>query len=1114
MGSEGITLTPAQKAAAEYAGGPLVVLAGPGTGKTRTMVHRIAHQIRERGDEPERIVALTFTVRAAGQLRERLAEVVGPVRAERINAHTIHAFGHRLVRRFGDLVGVPAEIQLIDDAQEIRLLKRIVLENGLFTESRAEGLSAIAAELKEAFHCLGNLGILPGRCTRFAEEWANRSPRGDGLFDALMRDADVARQKRFADTALAYSIYTQERLRRGWVCFEDFVLLPIRLLSERPQAAAICRDDFRVFIVDEFQDCNPGQIELLRLLAPPASQPDLCVVGDDDQAIYRFRGADEQAFQRFAKIWARYQLFELKENYRSQPELIKTTNSIIAHAEVRFKPEKVIEFPGSKMGGWACIEAIKLGHEFEDADVIASMILAERARRHAKGEPFPKTAVIARNHGDLDRVGTALRVEGVSFDRVRDKDQFDDAGVEDVLAWIEWLINPDATWAARRVLTRPPYGLPPDVVTRWELQFRAERSQAAAGRERRGAPAQFAEFIRQRGKNEWPAALNAGERYGSLVREVSTMTADAAVWHVVLRTDAAHAELLPGRERARRVTALISFIGLAREKQRRLEAPGDLREFWSYLKELRGAGGELPQPRTLEEALDSDEPTVSEGEGSEERVQLLTAHTAKGLEFDTVFVTRVNPQHGFPTTKANEKWQPPEGLFEVLDRRPEAERRDDEERRLFYVACTRAERRLVLLSKWNKNPSSTIHFFEELVRPNPPKHIARRRGADVLKEASELGVGGGARSAIELAGLDEESARQFTAATERVKRRSRLEAALALEAVEREDLSIEHLVAVNERLKAAAAQIGAAAQVEKSGAVPAWLLKTHPDLAALARRLEATARAAKVEDARSAASILISPMEAPLSLSFTAVDQYDRCPRCFYINTVLKLPQPDRRETTVGIVAHEVLKDFFDQWGAAEADGRPRPGLDVLLAMAKERYISKLHDKERVSEEVLDQLTAQMRLLFERLHGGASASPHILETERTHEFEYELDGKTHSFTSKVDRIDQLRDGGVRIIDYKTGQASKAKTQPKKDDLQLGIYALALKLSKGHSWAEGGPKGVAEYWCLATGERGVIDLADLDENKVRAKIDKAARGMLEGRFDADPECRGPCRLFVD
>src|SRR5262245_54218653 len=348
MGSEGITLTPAQRAAAEDAGGPLVVLAGPGTGQTRTMVHRIAHQIRERGIEPERIVALTFTVKAAGQLRERLAEVIGPVQAERVNAHTIHAFGHKLVRSFGDMIGLPAEFELIDAAQSKRLLKRIVLDIGLFEDSRAEGLSAIAEDLLEAFHCLGNMGVLPERCLKFAEQWANRPARGDGLFDALEQEADAARQKRFADTARAYAVYTRECQAKGWVSFEDFVTLPIRLLTDRAAAVAMCRDNYRAFIVDEFQDCNPGQIELLRLLAPPASQPDLCVVGDDDQAIYRFRGADEQAFKRFAKTWGRHEVFELKENYRSQPELIRVANTIIANADVRFKPDKVIEFPAGK----------------------------------------------------------------------------------------------------------------------------------------------------------------------------------------------------------------------------------------------------------------------------------------------------------------------------------------------------------------------------------------------------------------------------------------------------------------------------------------------------------------------------------------------------------------------------------------------------------------------------------------------------------------------------------------------------------------------------------------------------------------------------------------------
>src|SRR5207237_1245099 len=150
-----------------------------------------------------------------------------------------------------------------------------------------------------------------------------------------------------------------------------------------------------------------------------------------------------------------------------------------------------------------------------------------------------------------------------------------------VLAWIEWLINPGATWAARRVLTRPPYALPPDVVTHWEREFTGLASQSAAGRERAGAATRFSEFVAFRARDEWPAGVSVVAKYDELGAAVATLRADEAVFRIILGVDGAHAELLPGRERARRIAALVSFLGLAREKQGRLEAPGDLREFWS-----------------------------------------------------------------------------------------------------------------------------------------------------------------------------------------------------------------------------------------------------------------------------------------------------------------------------------------------------------------------------------------------------------------------------------------------------------------------------------------------------------------------------------------------------
>jgi DNA helicase-2/ATP-dependent DNA helicase PcrA len=1110
-------LTPAQRSAAEYAGSPLIVLAGPGTGKTRTMVHRIAHQTRERSIEPERIVALTFTVKAANQLRERLAEVIGVTQAQRINAHTIHAFGHRLLHRFGDMLGLPARLDPIDPAQSSRLFKKIVLDHGLFSESRAEGLSNLAVEVLAAFDSLANMGLPPRACSDFADAWARRL-EGSSRPDPEQYAAERARLRRFSDTALAYALYTQECHRRGWISFADLVTLPIRLLSERPQVAAICRDDFRAFIVDEFQDCNPAQIELLRLLAPPSSNPDLCVVGDDDQAIYRFRGADEQAFRRFAQVWTVHKVIPLKENYRSQPELIQVANAIITRAQVRFAPDKVIEFPKDKEPSPSSIQAIKLEDDQQDADVIASMILADRACTSKAGatRPWRRYAVIARSHGDLDRIAAALRVEDIPFERVKEKSQLEDAGVEDVLAWIEWLINPEASWAARRVLTRPPYGLAPELVTQWEREYSARASQATAGREGTNPPGRYVDWIEQQSRAEWPAGASAAAKYRDLLAAVSTARADESVFRIMLATDAAHAEMLPGRQRARRVAALVALLALAREKQPRLDAPGDLRELWSYLEELRQACGYLPPAKTLAEALDRDEPTTTEGDEAGGRVQLLTAHNAKGLEFDTVFVTRVCPPNGFPISRGEEGWEPPEGLFDPLDARSAAERRADEERRLFYVACTRAERRLVLLSRWNKNPSKTTHFFEELVRTNREKlPISLHESADVLKAAADLGVGVAGRSSIELAGHDYQSRELIKDAADRVRRRGRLEAALALEAVERSDLAPEHLGAVIDRLRAVAGQVAAASQVERAGAVPQWLLKLQPDLIPLARQLEGSAKAAGAEQGRSAASILLAPMPAPLSLSYTIINEYHKCPRCFYLSKVMRLPEQESLETGVGIIAHEVLKDFFNLWARAEADGQPTPGLDQLLAMTRAEYLSSLHDQEKVSKEILDQLAAQMRLLFERLHANGRPAPHILENERAINFDYELDGTAHKFTSKIDRIDQLPDGGIRIIDYKTGQARKCFTEPEKDDLQLGIYALALKLGKGLGWAvDGQLKGVAEYWCLSTGERGTISLTDLDEGKVRAAIDKAARGMLEGRFEADPRCKGPCRLFAD
>ncbi|HYE60961.1 MAG TPA: ATP-dependent DNA helicase [Phycisphaerales bacterium] len=1106
-------LTRQQLEAVQHSGGPLIVLAGPGTGKTRTIIARVAHLIEQRGVEPESIVALTFTVKAAGQLRERLAGQVGALLADRVNVSTIHGFGHKLVRRFGDLLGLPPELELIDAAQSHRLLKDVIVTHGLFADSRAEGLRSLIANLEQVFAGIANRGLSHKQCTKFVHEWGvrlERAPRPPtaGALTELEYEAQQAEHAWFADAVLAMNFFAEARWKRGWVTFDDFLTLPLRLLREHQSALAICRGDYRAFVVDEFQDCNPAQIELLRLLSPPESRPDLCVVGDDDQAIYRFRGADEQAFRRFETIWPGPKVVPLTENYRSQPAIIAVGNAVIGRAQSRFRPDKTIVFPEKKVALPAdqCgVECVRLEEEFQDAEVIAAMITGDRTATALAGQTraWNRYAVIARGHGDLDRVAAALRLEGVPYERVKERSILDDAGVEDVLAWVEWLINPEASWAARRVLARPPYGVPAEAALSWELEYKGQASQWGAGREGVEEPGRFDEWLKVRAV-EYPAVARAVELYQRLMTEVGSMRGDEAVFRVITATDAAHAELLPGRDRAERVAALVALIGLARDKQHRLEPPGDLAEFWRYLEELRSAAGAIPAVEGMSSV--SETPATLDEDETAGGVQLLTAHSSKGLEFDTVFVPRVKAPYGFPCLRSDSGWEPPEGLFDSLDPRTEAERCADEERRLFYVACTRAERRLVLLSKPNKTVTKTVNYFDELTRtPGTPVSVHEAR--HILEEAAARG--GVPASAIEVAGLDFKGRAAARQAGERARREARLAAARALELVDRGDVTPEQVTKAAEMLKGAAEQIALTAATQAAGQAPAWLLKQRPDLRPMGERL---ARLMKEENAAdvSPESLLVKAMPAPLHLSYTTIYEYHNCARCWYLGRVLRLPQPYSDDANLGTVAHAALKTFYDRWAKADAEGLPRPGAEQLVTLARETFIATLGSRQVVDNEALEQLSAQMRLLMANLHHDGAQ---VLETERSIDFDYEVDGVAHRFTAKLDRIDLLPDGGVRVIDYKTGYASQRYLAPKKDDLQMGIYALALKLAKGLGWADGGDvRGVAEYWCLSTGERGTISFAELDEAKVRAQIDKAARGMLKGEFPCGDGCGGPCTLF--
>lgn len=1091
-------LNAAQQRAATWSGGPLIVLAGPGTGKTRVIAHRIKWLI-DQGERPETVVAVTYTVKAAQQLRSRLADLVSPGAADGVNVHTFHGLGMRLLRRFGDALGLPASPDLIDSAQTKRLLRELVHDLRLFQDSIAAGRDSAIASAMGVMSILQDHAVEPAEAVTRAKAWVDEARRSDED-DAK---AEIARAETFLDQAKLYEAFERARRDHGWLSFGDLITLPIRLLKKDGRATAICRDEYRHFIVDEFQDSNPAQLALLKQLAP-GKKADVCVVGDDDQSIYAFRGADDRAFAHFKKAYPHAGEVRLTENYRSTPEVVAAANRIISLAASRFAPDKEVVAAG-KHTEPGSVECVAVDENDKDASAIAAMILSDRVAHPTR--PWSKYAVLATTHGHLDHAAAALELEGVPVRRQRARSPMDDEGVQDAMAWVQILAQPDDVWSARRILLRPPYSLDPVVVTAWEKLYATESRRGGAKLKAAGF---FAWLGDQReraiaGEEMIVAGLTderlgrALERHRELAELAGTVSADEAIFQIITRIDAAHADLpaqAGGHARARRVADLVALVRFARERQRRLSPPGDLAAFLSYYNDLDEREKQLEPTgdERLDASADADDPSAPP-----DAVTLLTAHSAKGLEFDTVFVMRVQPTGGFGKSSKDDGPEVPASI--LGSDAVEADEDRAEQRRLFYVACTRAERRLVLLAKATKSRSKSTHYFQEFTHePEGRKLVTVRTGADVFEQAARSGLK--LRGAAEDGALAAFESADFGAVLARARSRARQAATLALEAADAPALSAESLDAIAADLRLAAGRLAVAAAA-RLGRTPDWA-QAEPAWREDAESL------AKGKSASLSGEFRFLPVGPTLDLSFSSVDQYRCCPRCWYVRFVMRVDERRDERLNIGGMVHRALQRFVERRREAEAEGGFLPGRAELARLCEEEARREAGPLRDVPPADLLQLMALADAALTLESRESTAAANVLEVEREFKFGYERGGTRHIVTAKIDRLDQTADGKFRIVDYKTGKPTKKLTEPKKDDLQMGIYSMALANAYGGGAV---PPGVAEYWILSTAERGGIDLSKLDQDGVRAEIDAMIDGVLAGRFPKAPKtCRGLCDIL--
>jgi DNA helicase II / ATP-dependent DNA helicase PcrA len=669
-------LNPGQRAAVEHGDGPLLVVAGAGTGKTRVIIERIRNLLETKADlAGESILGLTFTDKAAAQMKYRVVKVIGE-RAAGVWLSTFHKFCLEKI-----LQATNPDSQPLDEIDHKILLRRHIGELDLKHFRRLQDPGEFISDFVKFFSRCQDELVTPEDYERFVAGLRKKHDASKKLLepDALqIAEDEVARQE---ELARVYRISERLLRARNLLTFGEQLMHSVQLLRSDSALLKQMHEQYRYILVDEFQDTNIAQLELLWLLA--GERRNIVAVGDDDQAIYRFRGASFGSFTIFLKRFCgvtdaklgpatKKFLVSLSQNYRSTQRILRVAGEVIRHNEKSpLLPPKALTTENREG------EQIRIA-EFGMPEEEAYWVASEIERLHAAGAPWRQFAVLYRKHTHREKLVDGLRRREIPF-VIRKLSILSSTLVRDLLAWLRLIVVPGDNVACARVLAAPYWGLEPRDLVR--LAERADKNH----RRPLGDELETAQ-------NEAP--FNERGRLGELVQLLNQLRQSAKRSSATELLD----ELITGLA----VTPLPSdqdryyldrFVKFVKEWERKSEEK-QLRHFIEYLAYFYEAGGDI----ALEEEI------------SDDAVQLMTVHSAKGLEFPHVFILRVS-KNDFPSGPRKVVFEfPPEMMKEE---QPKGDFQLQEERRLFYVALTRAERQLTLSTLVNKRkkPSPFLDDF-------------------------------------------------------------------------------------------------------------------------------------------------------------------------------------------------------------------------------------------------------------------------------------------------------------------------------------------------------------------------------------------------------------------
>ena len=631
-------LNPAQREAVLQTEGPLLVIAGAGSGKTRVLTHRVAHLMSAIGVKPNEILAITFTNKAAGEMRERLTTMLGPV-ARAIWILTFHAACGRILRTEAERLGYRRNFTIYDSADQVRVVKQCLEE--LEKDPKRFVPRGVHAQISNAKNQL----VTP----------ATYAERISSFYDQTVAEV--------------YELYQRKLAASNAVDFDDMLMLTVQILEGFPDARKHWQNAFRYVMVDEYQDTNHAQYRLLQLLAE--QHHNLCAVGDPDQSIYAFRGADIRNILEFERDFPETRTIPLEQNYRSTNAILEAANAVIAHNSER--KEKRL---WSELGAGDPVRVVEVEDEQSEARYVAAQIAGLVEEGYAGSE----IAVFYRMNAQSRVLEQTLRLHQIGYQVIGGPRFYERAEVKDATAYLQVLDNPADAVSLMRIANRPKRAIGDTTISR---------------------------------------LVSYAENHGLTLYDALGHPSEAGLGTAAVKAVTGLKNLLDSLRSAAQEEEVPELLQTvlersgtleAYEAERTIEARGRIENLEAFVDGARQYAEETEEPTLsgfLQEiSLYSDQDALAGEEQS--NVTLMTIHNAKGLEFRAVFVVGVEEEI-FPSARSIEE----QGV--------------EEERRLFYVGLTRAEERLTLTHAssrllWGRTTSHLpSRFLDEL-----PEHQVER----------------------------------------------------------------------------------------------------------------------------------------------------------------------------------------------------------------------------------------------------------------------------------------------------------------------------------------------------------------------------------------------------